>query len=169
MSTEEFWKGYAPEVKITPGNPEAQKYGRMWELPEYRAIAPGEYVADRFLMMAKPAPGSRIIDFGCGTGRGAARLARRGLDVAMIDFVNNCLDPEVRELVGAQFIAPSEGVINHAPTGQLHFLKADLEKRIPLNAQYGFCTDVMEHIPPAKVATVLNNILMAAQHVWFSI
>ena len=44
-----------------------------------------------------------------------------------------------------------------------------MEKHIPVAAEYGFCTDVMEHIPPDKVDVVLNNILHAAQSVWFSI
>jgi len=152
----ELWQGYAPEVKIEQGNPEAQKYGKMWELPEYRAMAPGEIFAGLFLTIAKPAKGARVIDFGCGTGRGAAKLADNGLQVTMIDFVRNCLDPQVKEIVDS-------------PDPKLYFIKADLEKPISLTAEYGFCTDVMEHIPPDKVGVVLDNILKAAQHVWFSI
>src|SRR5262245_3382513 len=51
----------------------------------------------------------------------------------------------------------------------LRFIEADLEERIPITAEYGFCSDVMEHIPPDKVDRVLTNILLAAQSVWFSI
>jgi len=152
----ELWQGYAPEVKVTPGNPEAQKYGRMWEKPEYRAMAPGEFFATMFLLTANPARGSKVIDFGCGTGRGGAKLAQAGLNVTMLDFVRNSLDPAVKEIVDG-------------PDPKLYFIKADLEKPIPLQAEYGYCTDVMEHIPPDKVGVVLDNILKAAQHVWFSI
>jgi SAM-dependent methyltransferase len=156
MTTNELWQGYAPEVKVTPGNPEAQKYGRMWERAEYRAMAPGEFFATIFMLTAKPAQGAKVIDFGCGTGRGGAKLAQAGLQVTMIDFVRNCLDPAVKEIVDG-------------PDPKLYFIKADLEKTIPVTAEFGFCTDVMEHIPPDKVGVVLDNILKAAQHVWFSI
>jgi len=79
-----------------------------------------------------------------------------GLTVTMVDFVSNCLDPDIREMLTTQ---------KHA----LRFLKADLEKPLPIAAEYGFATDVLEHIPGDKVGRVLDHILKAAQHVFFSI
>jgi SAM-dependent methyltransferase len=150
-------QGYAPIVKEGPGNPEAEKYGRMWEKPEYRAVAPGEGYAQLFLNIAKPAPKSEIIDFGCGTGRGALMLALLGqCRVTMIDFVRNSLDTEI-----------SDALVSQADL--LKFVKADIEQPIPCSALYGYCTDVMEHIPPDKVDRVLVNILKATQHCFFSI
>jgi len=129
----------------------------MWDRPEYRAIAPGEDLAQLFLAQVRPRPGASVIDFGCGTGRGALMLALLSkLNVTMVDFVGNCLDPEVRDMLTTQA---------HA----LRFVKADLEKPLPVAAEYGYCTDVMEHIPPEKVNAVLNHILRAAQHIFFSI
>jgi SAM-dependent methyltransferase len=149
--------GVAPEVRVGPGNPEAEKYGKLWALPEYRKVAPGEATAQDFLRQARPRPGAEVIDFGCGTGRGALMLALLGgLKVTMVDFVRNCLDPELEEALTTQA---------HALT----FVKADLERPLPMVAEYGFCSDVMEHIPPDRVDTVLDNILKAAQHVFFSI
>lgn len=156
QTVNELWQGYAPVVKTEGGNPEALKYGKLWATDDYRAFAPGEAFAQQFVLTAKPARGARVIDFGCGTGRGAARLAGYGLNVTMLDFVSNSLDAKVKAQVDA-------------PDSSLHFLKADLEKPIPIAAEYGYCTDVMEHIPPDKVGVVLDNILKAAQHVWFSI
>jgi hypothetical protein len=154
-------EGRAPVVAITPGNPEAEKYGKMWARPEYRAVAPGEELAHLFLQHAQPKPGSEVIDFGCGTGRGALMLALPppmggGMRVTMVDFVRNCLDPEIQEALTTQ---------SHV----LRFVKADLEQKLTVAAEYGYCTDVMEHIPEQKVGRVLQNVLMAARHVFFSI
>lgn len=157
------WEGSAPDVKVAP-DPDMQarlaeraKYERMWSLPEYRQVAPGEGAAQTFLAQAKPKPGSEVIDFGAGTGRGALMLALLGqCKVHMLDFAENCLDAELREALTTQ---------SHALTFRLH----DLNRPIPLGAEYGFCTDVMEHIPPHMVDRVLRNILASAQHVFFQI
>ena len=157
MIEDVFLRGYPPELKEAPGNPEALKYGKLWERPEYRAHSPGEVLAQVFLQQARPKSGASVIDFGCGTGRGALMLAvLGGLNVTMVDFVGNCLDPEIREALATQ-------------AHTLRFLKTDLEKQLPIAAEYGYCTDVMEHIPPDKVDRVLDNILRSAQHVFFSI
>src|SRR5258708_2468618 len=161
---EASFTGYAPIVEIKQGNPEALKYGKLWENTEggddanlYRKVAPGEQLAQEFLKMARPKAGATCIDFGCGTGRGAFMLALLGgMKVLMVDFVRNSLDQDVRDMLVTQ---------SHA----LSFMKADLGQPIPAAAEYGFCTDVMEHIPREKVGRVLGNILTASQHVFFSI
>lgn len=150
------WQGYPPEVRIGPGNPETVKYGRMWALPAYRAISPGEQLAPLFLEQAQPKPEATVIDFGCGTGRGGMVLARAGLRVTFLDFVRNCLDPEVVVAIAAD-------------PERLRFVKADLEVPLPVASEYGLACDVMEHIPADTVGAVLRNILLAAQHVFFSI
>lgn len=155
--------GYAPQVTIAKDPDlerrlaERAKYERMWTFEQYRAVAPGESVATQFLAQARPKPGSEVIDFGAGTGRGALMLALLGgLKVHMLDFADNCLDPEVKQALTTQA---------HALTFQLH----DLCRPIQRSAQYGYCTDVMEHIPPENVDRVLQNVLKAAQHVFFMI
>lgn len=147
-------KGCAcPPDKLT----EAEKYRLMWSHEQYRRVAPGEGAAMHFLGTAKPRFGSTIIDFGAGTGRGALMLAMLGrMKVKMVDFADNCLDDEVRQALTTQ---------SHA----LSFQVADLSQTIPLTEEYGYCTDVMEHIPPEQVDQVLQNILASAQHVYFQI
>jgi len=126
-------------VTITERTWEQAKYETLWTKPEYRAYAPGESAAQVFLAQARPRPGSEVIDFGCGTGRGALMMALLGgMKVHMLDFAINCLDSEMRDALGTQ-----------APV--LKFTQHDLNKPIALRAEYGFCTDVMEHIPPDEV------------------
>ena len=76
---------------------ERDKYEKLWgEHKQYRAIAPGEQLADHFLAIAKPQPHQTVYDFGCGTGRGAARSAKR-CRVVGFDFAENCRDEAVKD------------------------------------------------------------------------
>jgi len=156
--------GHPPVVTIGVAqlNPERKKYKDMWEKPEYRAFAPGEHLIPKFMQVVKPTERATIIDFGAGTGRGAWMLAAMGYKVQMLDFAPNCLDQQVLEAMQTQ-ITPEDGV------KVLNFAVADLSQPIPYKAKYGYCTDVMEHIPTDQVDTVLNHILMSAQHVFFQI
>ncbi len=116
---------------------EADKYRRMWAHPLYREASPGERLLQIFLGRCAPAPGSKIIDFGCGSGRATAALAAEGYKVLGIDFAANCLD---------------EGV-------KIPFCVANLW-RLPggLSSDWGYCCDVMEHIPTDRVNDVILNI-----------
>jgi len=133
---------HAPKETLT----ECEKYRRMWQRPEYRICAPGESAVEEFLDKAKPT--GPIIDFGCGTGRASIKLASLGYDVTLVDFADNCRDDEAR----------------HLP-----FVQADLTQPIPVSASFGFCTDVMEHIPTSDVETVIRNIMASAERVFFQI
>lgn len=149
--------GTTPVVSIQSTNPERQKYLRLWESAEYRNVAPGEHLAMTFLAQARPRRDSEVIDFGAGTGRGALMLAAMGsMKVQMLDFAPNCLDPEVAEACKTQ-------------PERIKFMVCDITKRVPVEAAYGYCTDVMEHIPRDDVPRVLRNILGSAQHCFFGI
>lgn len=152
-------QGYSPGIYISQGMRPTEKelYEQAWNLDEYRKIAPGEHCVSQFLQVAKPAKGSRVIDFGCGTGRGSLMLSLLGgLNIDMVDFASNCLDKEIQDILPAQ----SQG---------LRFTQHDLTTPLNLKAEYGFCTDVMEHIPTPLVHTVLGNILKSSQKVFFQI
>jgi len=131
-------------------NPEQAKYQRLWgEFDGYRKVAPGEMFAEHFLSLAKPTPDQVVYDFGCGTGRGAAKIAEH-CRVVGLDFAENCRDAKVE--------------------GKFEFRQHDLTRPIDLpRANFGFCTDVMEHIAPEDVPLVLRNIVEAAKRVYFNI
>lgn len=154
-------KTYPPSVLIQP-NPksktaEQRKYERMWTFDAYRAISPGEQQAQTFLSQAKPLPDSTCIDFGCGTGRGGLMIALFGrMIVTLFDFAENALDEDVKNATVTQ-------------PHRISWVQGDLNKPIPVKASYGYCTDVMEHIPPDEVDTVLKNILESASHIFFQI
>lgn len=125
---------------------EQDKYQLMWQFDAYREVSPGEEMVDLFLEVVKP--NSRIIDFGCGTGRASVDLFKKGHSVFLIDFADNSRDEEAMALP---------------------FLQWDLTQPIPQNAEYGICCDVMEHIRPEDVPTVVKNIMQSATTVFFNI
>lgn len=125
---------------------ERDKYRLLWQFDGYRDFSPGEEAVDEFLARVKPS--GLIIDFGCGTGRAGLRLAAAGHDVMLVDFADNCRDDEALALP---------------------FLEWDLALPCPLQAPYGLCTDVMEHIPTPDVPAVIANILAAAGTVYFNV
>lgn len=135
----------APKEALT----EREKYVRMWSLPEYRSVAPGELCAETFLKVVNPTNKVKVIDFGCGTGRGALRIHQNGIDVHLVDFTDNSRDEEAV----------------HLP-----FTQCDISENIPLKpVKYGYCTDVMEHIEPEKVEKTINNLMHIADEVFFQI
>lgn len=125
---------------------EKEKYQRVWMHPEYRLHCPGEDCVSKFIEVAQPK--GLVLDFGCGTGRAGLKLKESGLEVLLIDFVSNSRD-----------VAASD----------LPFLQWDLSEPIPASGSYGFCTDVLEHIPPPLVDTVIHNIMRAGGRVFFQI
>ncbi|MGB6873776.1 MAG: 6-hydroxymethylpterin diphosphokinase MptE-like protein [Dehalococcoidia bacterium] len=125
---------------------EREKYQLMWQFDTYRDISPGEYIVDLFIERFKPE--GLVIDFGCGTGRAGLKMAENGLDVMLVDFTDNCRDDEAIPLP---------------------FLQWDLTSPLPIKSEYGYCTDVMEHIPTTDVESVINNIMTASEKVFFQI
>lgn len=125
---------------------EREKYQLMWKIPSYRHTSPGEGIADFFAEHFKPE--GLVIDYGCGTGRGSIRLKDQGLDVLLVDFTDNCRDEEAL---------------------LLPFIQADLTEPLTVSSPYGFCTDVMEHIPTEDVEKVITNIMSASKQVFFQI
>lgn len=133
--------GLLPTMWRTPAADlsEQEKYTRMWIEPSYRTHSPAEGLVD-VLLATFPDPRGQILDLGCGPARAALRLTEAGRHVTCVDFAENARDKEA---------------------AGLPFLQWDLARPIPLRAPYGYCCDVMEHIPPAQVEDVLSNIAAA--------
>lgn len=142
-----YGTGLLQAIWSEPPASEKQKYKLLWSDRDYREISPGEYLVDKFIEVVKPE--EMVIDFGCGSGRAAKAIAEKtDCKVMLIDFADNCRDEDCE----------------HLP-----FLEWDLTENIPLSASYGFCTDVMEHIPPRDVERVIRNIMRSSNNTFFQI
>lgn len=132
---------------------EKEKYEKAWDHDAYRIYSPGEKWVFPFLMMATPKVGEIITDYGAGTGRASLLLHKLGYHVQMLDIAENCLDPEVHQAIGKKL---QIGSLYGAPFWIRH-------------SEYGFCVDVMEHIPPQFIYETLQNILRSSRKVFFHI
>ena len=127
---------------------EKEKYEAMWGFDQYREASPGEGAAADFVKLAGITDASSVLDFGCGTGRGGAKIHEMtGAIVNLVDFADNALDPDI----------------------ELDFISADLSKSMRLSADFGFCCDVLEHIPTHQSGDVIKNIMECVDHCFFQI
>ncbi|HEY6095345.1 MAG TPA: 6-hydroxymethylpterin diphosphokinase MptE-like protein [Gallionellaceae bacterium] len=129
--------GLLPDMVNTPKMEEVDKYRAMWAFEGYRNVSPGEEVAKTFVEIVDPV--GTVGDFGCGTGRGGLAISKlTDCDVTLVDFAENSRDRDAQHL---------------------DFVLADLTKPINLMVDYGYCCDVMEHIPTEDVPTVIKNVM----------
>ncbi len=123
---------------------EKLKYERIHAVPGY-SLGPGASHVATFLSYIKP--GESVIDFGCGTGDAARKLADLGHPVHLVDIVK---DPLRHDLPFYE--------------GSLHALPADLPR-----ADWGFCCDVMEHLPEEWIPAAMAGMKSKVNKIFFAI
>lgn len=143
--------GLIPDIARTGGveMTEREKYARMWEFDQYRHTSPGEQCVERFIEVAKPFEESRIIDFGCGTGRASVKLAGMGYRPVLVDFVATSRDAEAMDLP---------------------FIEADI-LNLPdsLYSNHGLCADVLEHLPTPDVQKAIESVMSHCKKCFFQV
>jgi len=126
---------------------ELDKYAQCWGMEEYLTKSPGEVWSDLFGEIASPEAGQSAIDIGCGAGAGGKALSTKyGLNVTYLDFDNFAnLKPFKAQPLWKPIIKPQGGF------------------------DFGYCCDVMEHIPEEFTMLCASNALQTCDHVFFSI
>lgn len=122
---------------------EKAKYEKAWtSYPKYRVRSPGEQLLDLAIERTGMKPPESIIDFGCGPGRATRRMIDLGFKAIGLDIAANCLDPGI----------------------DVPFYDVCLWELPPgLSADWGYCCDVMEHIPTAHIEETLAGIRRATK------
>lgn len=116
---------------------ERDKYVATWKIPEYSRRSPGLRHLPSALRWMKPEPGASITDWGSGSGKAADAMIAQGYDVRMVDIAANAYSGPNGPVIEACLWDLPEAM---GPT------------------DYGFCADVMEHLPPDRVAQVFDQI-----------
>ena len=135
---------------------EAEKYELLYDqVPEYRDGSPGVGHLKRFKHYLSPRATINI--YGCGPGRAGRILAQRGHEVRMIDIARNALEDSTIEYM--------------MDADRLSFIAGDLGTMLGVMppADFGYCCDVMEHIPTDRVERVLQNIKYLTPNTYFAI
>ena len=134
--------------------PERAKYAAIWSgVPDYKNYSPGLENVDRFMAVLSPSPQSTLLDVGCGAGVAGLDFEKRGLRVWWLDITDAGLEPEVDRNRFIESPIWSSAWTRHRPMG----------------FDFGFCCDVMEHIPPEYTLLCIDRILNACRTVWFQI
>lgn len=128
---------------------ERTKYERVWsEIESYGDNSFGERLVDRFIELCNVKAHSNIIDIGCGSGKAAKKLKKLNHNVIGIDCV------EIYNLV-------------------FEFWKVCLWKDWFIvkdhESDYGFCCDVLEHIPTEFTMLVVEKCLTNTKVCFFHI
>lgn len=117
---------------------ERDKYERMWTHDAYRGDHSTAHAAAAIARF-QPSRGDSFIDFGAGAGYASRHLQDAGFGVLAIDIAANAMEPSIARrvplLVGNLWDVP-----------------------VDVTADWGFCCDVMEHIPPDRIHDVLRFV-----------
>jgi ubiquinone/menaquinone biosynthesis C-methylase UbiE len=125
---------------------ERQKYERYWLEPGERVNSPAMRAMDEFIEKAREAEIVSILDLGCGMGRSTVALLDAGFDACACDIAHNCLNDDIRDLLGERF---TPGPMWDIPFDDDYF-------------DCVFCVDVLEHIPEDLLGDALHEVARVA-------
>lgn len=114
---------------------EREKYQFIWNHEDYRHSSPGQRSAARVVKAMGAASGSSINDYGAGTGKASVEFSKMGMNPLCIDIADNS------QSCGVPFVQACLWNMENVPI-----------------SDYGYCVDVLEHIPLYYVDRVLGQI-----------
>lgn len=132
---------------------ETAKYAKIWRQPNYGDHSPGENILDLFLEISGCEAQHSVIDIGCGNAKAARKLAARGVRVDLLDLTDAQIPDDVRE-AHRLMIGPVWGPWSSAG---------------PQGYDFGYCCDVMEHLPKEYTMLAIHRILEECRNAFFQI
>jgi 2-polyprenyl-3-methyl-5-hydroxy-6-metoxy-1,4-benzoquinol methylase len=130
---------------------ERATYEELWtSVADYSKHAPGELFLPIFLERAQPGRGDvTVLDAGTGSGKGALALHGKGFNVRMCDMTDAGLVEGAKALPFYHTclwhdLYPATRAFGHPSVNQ---------------ADYVYCTDVLEHVPPQFTMLAIDQML----------
>ena len=138
---------------------ERDLYAGMWSaVPSYGDHSPGEHYLPMFLQCLGRSPsGVTVLDAGTGSGKGAVALARAGFNVRLCDVTDAGLVPE------AAVLPFTDACLWHDLSGVTRGFGHPGRTK----AEYTYCTDVLEHIPPQFTMLAVDQMLRVSSKALF--
>lgn len=141
----DIWRNHCEMREFSVETREAEKYRQIWAIPGYRNHSPGELLVDE--AMSHFQPKGKVIDFGCGSGRALKKFSELGYETLGVDITPTCIDAELN----------------------IPLCISPLWNMPDLEGDFGFCTDVLEHLPTEHLDESLFNIKKSVNRVYFQI
>lgn len=132
-------------------------YEEMWAVDSYADHAPGEMYLPIFLEHVPPTREVTVLDAGAGSGKGAAALHSAGFDVRLCDVTPAGLVDAARTLPFYQACLWHD--LSAATMNFGHWGRS--------TADYVYCTDVLEHVPPQFTMLAIDQMLRVTKHALF--
>jgi 2-polyprenyl-3-methyl-5-hydroxy-6-metoxy-1,4-benzoquinol methylase len=133
---------------------EAELYETMWGVPAYSTFSPGATYAPIFLDLTgdRLCFGHKVLDAGCGSGKGALALhaMRDDLDIRLCDLTPEGLVEDARAFpfYRAVLWQSLKGIGPYVHGGKYDWV---------------YCTDVLEHIPTPFTMLVVSRLMEVAR------
>lgn len=132
---------------------ERDKYQSIWAVPAYGNKSFGEEMVTHFSKICGPFTREHLIDIGCGQGKATRKLLQQDCRVDMLDITDEQIPDDLK-------------ASQHITIGPVW---EPWNKATKLKYDWGYCVDVMEHIPPHYVMWTLSRIFEECTNVFFHI
>ncbi len=146
---------------------ERSKYEKVWADPEYLNCSPSDYYLETFLDIAQPKKGETLIELGCGSASAAMKLVNdHNLRIQLLDITPYDKMPLVDE--AKKYVEASNGERYWQRSLWDAWYDGNVKRDLPC-FEYGYCCDVMEHIPLEYVMLTLDRMKTACNYLFFCI
>ena len=133
----------APNRWLSEAGRRSSTYDQRWE----EAAAAGRNIHGEADLVERLGPGS-VLDAGCGTGRVAIELARRGIDVAGVDVDASMLERAREKAPGLDWVQADLGEVDLHTTFDVVVMAGNVMIFLAPGTEGKVVANLARHLPP---------------------